>query len=121
MSIGANFLATLGLLNSSVMLANLCTKLDSASSSCSGQEKGIIAFVCLCCGFLLLQAPNPQPSHSSHTQQPHTAQPLKIQPQLLHQPSATPQLARIVLEASNRRLQQTLFLALWSRPEVGVI
>ena len=42
MAIGANFLASLGLLNNSVLLSNLCTKLDSNSSNsqCAGQEKG---------------------------------------------------------------------------------
>ncbi len=108
MAIGANFLASLGLLNSSVLLANLCTKLDSVSSStlCSGQEKGIIAFVCLCCGFLLLQAPNPQPSlNRSCPLLPPTAQPLQIHAQLLHQPSATLQLqvtGSMLTTAANR-------------------
>jgi hypothetical protein len=55
MAIGANFLASIGLLNNSVLLANLCSKLGSPF--CGAYEKPIVAFVCLSSGFLMLQVP----------------------------------------------------------------
>lgn len=60
MAIGANFLASIGLLNNSVLLANLCSKLGS--QFCGAYEKPIVAFVCLSSGFLMLQVP---PFHKS--------------------------------------------------------
>jgi hypothetical protein len=59
MAIGANFLASIGLLNNSVLLANLCSKLGT---QCGSYEKPIVAFVCLSSGFLMLQVP---PCHKS--------------------------------------------------------
>jgi hypothetical protein len=61
MAIGANFLASIGLLNNSVLLANLCSKLGS--QFCGSYEKPIVAFVCLSSGFLMLQVP---PFHKPH-------------------------------------------------------
>ena len=67
MAIGANFLASLSLLKTSVLLGSLCID----KKICGAYEKPIVAFVCLSSGFLMLQVPpfhkalitSPSPSH----------------------------------------------------------
>ena len=67
MAVGANFLASIGLLKTSVLLGSLCID----RKICGAYEKPIVAFVCLSFLFLMLQVPpfhkalitSPSPSH----------------------------------------------------------
>lgn len=101
LAIGSNFMASIGLLNNSILLANLCTKLNTAGAQtnvCDNSEKTIIAFVCLSCGFLMLQVhlapPPPHPPSAS----------------LFHQLCVDPM-------PPPPHPCQTVVLAFWSRPE----
>jgi hypothetical protein len=101
MAIGANFLASIGLLNNSVMLGNLCSKLGG--ETCGPYEKPIVAFVCLSSGFLMLQVP---PFHEFLITPPHPSYLVAVS--LVNNPY--PVLMALAC--------QTVFLALWHRPTI---
>jgi|LauGreDrversion4_2_1035121.scaffolds.fasta_scaffold2022247_1 hypothetical protein len=107
MAIGANFLASIGLLNNSVLLANLCTKLGG--QTCGAYEKPIVAFVCLSSGFLMLQVP---PFHKALITSPSPSHLVAVSPlPLTYIYNPYPVLMALAF--------QTVFLALWYRPTIA--
>ena len=105
MAIGANFLASISLLKTSVLLGSMCI---DRPPICGTYEKPIVAFVCLSFLFLMLQVP---PFHKALITSPSPSHLVAVSPlPLTYIYNPYPVLMALAF--------QTVFLALWYRPTI---